>query len=38
MSDFSRVILPSIAVGAVMALVSLFGAPWLSPVSLVLQP
>jgi hypothetical protein len=38
MSNFYRVIVPSIAVGALMAVVNLDGTPWLSQVSLVLQP
>jgi hypothetical protein len=38
MSVFYRVIVPSIAVGALMAVVNLDGTPWLSQVSLVLQP
>jgi hypothetical protein len=37
MSDFYRVIVPSIAVGALMALVNLYGTPWLSQLSLALQ-
>lgn len=38
MSDFYRVIARSIAVGALVALVNLYGTPWLSQVSLVLHP
>jgi len=38
MSDLYRVTVPSIAVGALMTPVNLYGTPWLSQVSSVLQP
>jgi hypothetical protein len=38
MSDIYRMIVPSIAVGALMALINLYGTPWLSQLSMLPQP
>lgn len=38
MSDLYRIVVPSIAVGTLLALSNLYGTPWLSMLALVLHP